>query len=206
MYNTCSLLQLIQAQARYSRSTSKAKTFPYIHCWLKIRHCEKFLSLHEAMKQAKRPSRSSTPSEGDEGGRDPIPDSSVPPAKRDRPLGRKQGKEKLKRHEGGDEPMEVWRTFLQMKTKEQKQKEARWNKSNQLEERKLEIEERKLLWEQEQKIMFCDVSTMGANQRAYVMAMREQIAKEKVVLLSSRSSSTRNENESGADGDEDSCA
>jgi hypothetical protein len=212
MYNTCSLLQLIQAQARYSRSTSKAKAFPYIHCWLKIRQCEKFLSLHEAMKQAKRPSRSFTPSEGDEGGRDPTPDSSVPPAKRDRPLGWKQAKEKLKRREGGDEPMEVWGTFLQMKTKEQKQKEARWNKSNQLEERKLKIEEHELLWEQEQKIMFCDVSTMDANQRAYVMAMREQIAKEKVALLSSRSSSTRNENESGGDGDgdgdedEDSCA
>jgi hypothetical protein len=52
--------------------------------------------------------------------------------------------------------------------------------------------------------MFCDVSTMDANQRAYVMAMREQIGKENVALLSSRSSSTRNENESGGDGD--SCA
>jgi hypothetical protein len=54
--------------------------------------------------------------------------------------------------------------------------------------------------------MFCDVSTMDANQRAYVMAMREQIAKEKVTSLSSRSSSTRNEHESGGDGDGDSCA
>jgi hypothetical protein len=167
------------------------------------------------MKQAKRPRRSSTPSEGDEGGRDPTLDSFVPPAKRDRPPGRKQAKEKLKRREGGDGPMEVWGTFIQMKIEEQKQKEARWNKSNsleearwnktnQLEQRKLEIEERKLLWEQEQKIMFCDVLTMDANQRAYVMAMREQIGKENVALLSSRSSSTRNENESGGDGD--SCA
>jgi hypothetical protein len=98
--------------------------------WLKIRHCEKFLSLHEAMKQAKRPRRSSTPSEGDEGGRDPTLDSFVPPAKRDRPPGRKQAKEKLKRREGGDGPMEVWGTFIQMKIEEQKQKEARWNKSN----------------------------------------------------------------------------
>jgi hypothetical protein len=97
--------------------------------WLKIRHCEKFLSLHEAMKQAKRPRRSSTPSEGD-GGRDPTLDSFVPPAKRDRPPGRKQAKEKLKRREGGDGPMEVWGTFIQMKIEEQKQKEARWNKSN----------------------------------------------------------------------------
>jgi hypothetical protein len=60
-----------------------------------------------------------------------------------------------------------------MKTDEQKQKEARWNKRNQLEERKMKIKERKLLWEQVPKIMFCDVSTMDANQRAYVMAMRE---------------------------------
>jgi hypothetical protein len=101
------------------------------------------------MKQAKRLSRSSTLSEGDEGGRDPTPDSSVPPTKRDRPPGRKQVKEKLKKREGDDEPMEVWGTFLQMKTEKQKQKEARWNKSNQLEEHKLEIEERKLLWKQE---------------------------------------------------------
>jgi hypothetical protein len=36
------------------------------------------------------------------------------------------------------------------------------------------------------------------------MAMRAQIAKEKVASLSSRSSSTRNDHESG--GDEDSCA
>jgi hypothetical protein len=52
--------------------------------------------------------------------------------------------------------------------------------------------------------MFCDVSTIDANQRAYVMVMREQIAKKNVVLLSSRSSSTRNEHEGGGDGD--SCA
>jgi hypothetical protein len=199
----------------YSGSTSKGKAFPYVHCWLKIRHCEKFISLHEAIKQAKRPSRSSTPSEGDKGGCDPTPDSSVPPTKRDQRSSQKQAKEKLKRREGGDEYMEVWGCFLQMKTEEQKQKEARWNKinqleearwnkSNQLEEHKLKIEERKQLWEQEQKIMFCGVSTMDANQRAYVMAMREQIAKEKVTLLSSRSSSTRNEHES--DGDEGRCA
>jgi hypothetical protein len=166
------------------------------------------------MKQAKRPSRSSTLSEGDEGGCDPTPDSSVLPTKRDRPPSRKQANEKLKRCEGGDEPMEVWGTFLQVKTEEQKQKEARWyknnqleearwNKSNQLEEHKLKIEERKLLWEQEQKIMLCDVSMMDVNKRAYVMAMREQIAKENVALLSSRSSSTRNYHESGRDGDGD---
>jgi hypothetical protein len=142
------------------------------------------------MKQAKRPSRSLTPSEGKEGGHDRTPNSFMPPVKRDRPPGRKQSKEKLKRYEGDDVYMEVWGSFLQMKTEEDKQREARWNKSNQLEECKLEIEERKLLWEQEQKIMFCDVSTMDDSQRAYVLALTAQIAKEKVVLLSSRSTTT----------------
>jgi hypothetical protein len=32
----------------------------------------------------------------------------------------------------------VWGTFIQMKAEEQKKNKARWNKSNQLEERKLE--------------------------------------------------------------------
>jgi hypothetical protein len=113
-------LQLIQAQAKYSRSTSKGKAFPYINCWLKIKHYEKFISLHEAMKQTKRPSRSWTPSKRVEGGRDPTPDSFVPPAKRDRPSGWKQAKKKLKRHEGGDEYIEVWGNFIQMKAEEQK--------------------------------------------------------------------------------------
>jgi hypothetical protein len=99
------------------------------------------------MKQAKKPSKSSTPFEGDEEGHDPTPDSFVPPVKRDWPPGQKQSKEKLKRREGGNKYMEVWSSFLQMKTEEHKQKEVRWNKSNQLEERKLKIEERKLLWE-----------------------------------------------------------
>jgi hypothetical protein len=50
-----------------------------------------------------------------------------------------------------------------MKTEEHKQREARWNRSNQLEERELEIKECCFLWEQEQKIMFCDVLTMDDN-------------------------------------------
>jgi hypothetical protein len=76
---------MIKAQQIYSASTAKGRAFQFIHCWLEVRHCEKFILLHEAMKQAKRPSRSSTPSDGDEGGDGTTPASSVPPAKRDRP-------------------------------------------------------------------------------------------------------------------------
>jgi hypothetical protein len=72
---------MIEAQQRYSASTTKGRAFQFVHCWLKVRHCEKFISLHEEMKQAKRPSSSSTPSEGDEGGHGTTPASSVPPAK-----------------------------------------------------------------------------------------------------------------------------
>jgi hypothetical protein len=186
---------MIEAQQIYSASTVKGKAFQFVHCCLKVRHCEKFILLHEAMNQAKRPSESLTPSEGDEGGHGTTPTSSVPPTKRDRTPGRKQARSR----EGGDEYMEVWSSFLQMKTEEHMQREARWNRNNLLEERKLQIEEKQLLWEQEQKIMFCDVSKLDGAQRNYVLAMRSHIVKEKVSLLSSGGSSAR-------DGDGESCA
>jgi hypothetical protein len=46
-----------------------------------------------------------------------------------------------------------------------------------IEQRKLDIEERRLQWEQEQKIMFCDTSNMDVNQKAYMLAKRAQFAK-----------------------------
>ena len=47
-----------------------------------------------------------------------------------------------------------------------------------LEQCRLQMEEQQLQWEQEQKIMFCDMTTMDAHQRVYVLAKRAQIAKE----------------------------
>ena len=69
--------------------------------------------------------------------------------------------------------------------------------STRIEEKKLEIEERRLTWEQEQKIMFCDLSSMDESQRAYVRVMRAQIAAAKVASLNSGAS----EHASGAAGD-----
>jgi len=43
---------MIEAQARYARASS-GKSFQLVHCWLKVRHCEKFASL----RQNKMPSR-----------------------------------------------------------------------------------------------------------------------------------------------------
>jgi hypothetical protein len=49
----------------------------------------------------------------------------------------------------------------------------------------VQIEEKRMLWEQEQKIMFCDILKLDDAQRTYVLAMRSHIAKEKARLLSS---------------------
>ena len=140
-----SFLQIKEAQARYARADPKTKSFTFIHCWLEVRHTEKFLSLQEAMKQSRRPSTSdkrATPAEdeGNEGGQDSTPtNSSMPPAKQDRPPSRKQSKEKLKRNgRGVDECIEVWGSFVQMKVEEAKHKEDRWKESTRLGERKIE--------------------------------------------------------------------
>ena len=80
-----------------------------------------------------------------------------------------------------------------MKVEEAKQKDDKWKEftrieqkkleaSTGIEEKKLEIEERRLMWEQEQKIMFYDLSSMDESQRVYVRAMRAHIAAAKVVL------------------------
>jgi len=123
-----SFLQIKEAQARYARADPKTKSFTFIHCWLEVRHTEKFLSLQEAMKQSRRPSTSDkhatlAEDEGNEGGQDSTPaNSSMPAAKQDRPPGRKQSKEKVKRNgRGVDECIEVWGSFVQMKVEEAKQ-------------------------------------------------------------------------------------
>jgi hypothetical protein len=54
----------------------------------------------------------------------------------------------------------------------------------------VQIEEKRMLWEQEQKIMFCDISKLDDAQRTYVLAMRSHIAKEKARLLSSSGGSS----------------
>jgi len=100
-----------------------------------------------------------------------------------------------------------------MKVEEAKQKNERWKEatrieqkkleeSTRLEEKRLEIKERRLMWEQEQKIMFCDLSSMDESQRAYVRVMRAQIAAAKVASLNSGAS----EHASGVAGDDVSSA
>ena len=125
---------------------------------MEVCHTEKFQSVYEAMKQAqrKRQSKSTTPSqEAQEDDREPSK----------RPPGRKQSKQKQKRNDGEDEYAVQLATFIQMKLEEHQKREERWKVEK-------DLEERKLLWDQEQKIMFCNTSNMDESQRAYVKAMR----------------------------------
>jgi len=71
----------------------------------------------------------------------------------------------------------MMQNLMVMKAEEHKMKKERWDKDMALEQRRLQMEERWLQWEQEKKIMFCDMSNMDEHQKAYVMAKRAQFAK-----------------------------
>ncbi|CAN6206146.1 unnamed protein product [Urochloa humidicola] len=157
------------------KSYDEAKGFLYIHCWMEVRHTEKFQTVYEAMKQAqgKKQSNSTTPSqESQEAQEDDCAPSKRPP-------GRKRSKQKQKRNDGEDEYVVQFATLIQMKAQEHQKREERWKAEK-------ELEERKLLWDQEQKIMFCNTSNMDESQRAYVKAMRQQIATAKEALVKDR--------------------
>ncbi|CAN6268224.1 unnamed protein product [Urochloa humidicola] len=65
-----------------------------------------------------------------------------------------------------------------------------------------ELKERKLLWDQEQKIMFCDMSNMDESQRACVKAMRKQIAVAKEASVKASRGGSTSEQGSGGDAEE----
>ncbi|CAN6234559.1 unnamed protein product [Urochloa humidicola] len=168
------------------KSYDEAKGFPYIHCWMEVRHTEKFQTVYEAMKQAqgKKQSKTTTPSqESQEAQEDDRAPSKRPP-------GHKQSKQKQKRNDGEDEYVVQFATLIQIKAEEHQKREERWKAEK-------ELEERKLLWDQEQKIMFCNTSNMDENQRAYVKAMRQQIATAKEALVKASGGGSTSEQGSG---------
>ena len=173
------MLQLLEAQARYARK-AKGKNCQFEHCWLTLRHTQKFESTLEGNKRPAKSRELNLPvgsEQDDESTAQGQESSSVPSAKKARPPGRKQSKEKLKKNEGDDEYKDMMQNLMVMKTEEHKMKKERWEKDMMLEQRRIEMEEQRLQWEQEQKIMFCDVTTMDDDQRAYVLAKRAKIAK-----------------------------
>ncbi|TVU45061.1 hypothetical protein EJB05_04531, partial [Eragrostis curvula] len=162
---------LLQAQTLYS-SKNKGKRCPFIDCWLV------FAALPSWNKSKnKRSSKSSNlylnlpaGSEGDEGVQDTM-QAEETSSKKPRPPGRKQSKEKVKRGEGDDdEYKDMMKSLIELKAKEMQRKEA-------VDQRKLELEERRLQWKQEEKIMFCDVSKMDEADKAYVIARRVEMAR-----------------------------
>ena len=54
-------------------------------------------------------------------------------------------------------------------------------------DRKIVLEERKLMWEQVQKIMLCDIFTMRPEQKTYVLTMTEQILSQKTTNINNGS-------------------
>ena len=106
-------------------------------------------------------------------------------------LGRKQSKQKQKRNDGEDEYAVQLVTFIQMKSEEHQKREERWKGEK-------DLEERKLLWDQEQKIMFCNTSNMDESQKN----IRQQIATAKEALLKASGGGSTSEHGSGGDADE----
>ncbi|XP_052142992.1 glutathione S-transferase T3-like [Oryza glaberrima] len=179
---------VLEAEALYSSNAPKNRAFQFNHCWFKLRNSPKFQTLESHKRPRSR--KSSTPiesageedEEGDDARKSTTPDLSQPSAKK-RPMGRKEAKEQLK-NGGEDGPYkEAMKDLLDAKEKEAKVKEERWKETKEIQEHKLLFAERKLVWDQEQKIMFCDVSTLEPDVRTYVLAMRAQIAASKVAAL-----------------------
>ncbi|KAF8669344.1 hypothetical protein HU200_051684 [Digitaria exilis] len=105
---------MLQAQARYARQ-AKGKACQFIHCWLQIRHSEKFA---KAREQANLPVQSNPTHDQAKGLQDSGQgeDSSIPTAKKARPPGRKKSKDKLKRDEEDDDYKILMKNLMVMKT------------------------------------------------------------------------------------------
>ncbi|XP_039804942.1 glutathione S-transferase T3-like [Panicum virgatum] len=180
---------LLEAQTVFSMKDQKNKAFQFLHCWLKVRNCPKFQAIEKSHKRL-RSSKFSMPFGGgteevrDESGRNQSPDS--PQASQNkRPIGRKGAKERLKT--GGDAgPYKEAIQELILEKEEKKLRERRWEEEKKLREErwmetravhewKFSLDERKFMWEQEQKIMFCDVNSLDPYQKNYVLTMRAQI-------------------------------
>lgn len=56
------------------------------------------------------------------------------------------------------------------------------------------------MWEQEQRIMFCDVSSLDPDKKAYMLAMHAQILAQKMVVFSGGFNSSSGGNEGGVNG------
>ncbi|CAD6233592.1 unnamed protein product [Miscanthus lutarioriparius] len=148
---------LLEAQARYARKAN-GKNCQFEHCWLTLRHTQKFESTLEGNKKPAKSRELNLPvgseQEDDESTAQGQESSSIPSAKKARPPGRKQSKDKLKKNEGDDEYKDMMQNLLVMKTEEHMMKKERWEKDMMLEQRRLQMEEERLHGSRNKKLCF----------------------------------------------------
>jgi hypothetical protein len=125
-----------------------------------------------------------------------------------RPIGRKRAKEHLK-NKGGDggSYKNVVEELLVEKKEEREMKDLRWQEAKAIQEHRIYVDKKRLMWEQEQKIMFCDVNTLESiEQKNYVFAMRAQIIAQKMTefskILGGSSGGSRAAEDDGFGGDQ----
>jgi hypothetical protein len=171
-----------------------------------VRHYQKFLEIETNKRPWSRssmPCEETTGEEVDGSARTATPDPTIPKIAK-RPIGRKQSKERAKtRGDAGPYSEAIAELILDKKEekkmrdeekrlkeerwkKEKKLKEERWQETKMMQHQKLSLERDIFMWEQEQKIMFCDVNTLDIDKKIYVLAMRAQIAAQKMAAFNSK--------------------
>ncbi|KAG0538338.1 hypothetical protein BDA96_03G227200 [Sorghum bicolor] len=147
-------------EAQLAYSGGKKKGFPFLHCWLKVRNSPKFQSINPREK------RKASNVIGEEDLDSPQAHDSSQITQGQMPIGRKRAKEQLKNKGGDGGPYKnLIEELLVEKKEERKMKDLRWQKAKTMQERRISVEERRLMWEQEQKIMFCDVNTLDSIEK-----------------------------------------
>ncbi|KAG8069396.1 hypothetical protein GUJ93_ZPchr0005g15166 [Zizania palustris] len=155
---------LLEAQVIYADKDAKKKGFAFIHCWLKVRHSPKFVALQPSKKSITSNSVPIDIHDGEDDGisKSQTHDSSMPSAKR--PMRRKQAKDNMRM---GGEESKYEGVLEKLLMEKEKIREERWQETKKIQEHKTSIEERKvtnedkrLMWKQEQKIIFYDLNTL----------------------------------------------
>lgn len=116
-------MHLLEAQTLYSNKDPKNKSVQFVHCWLKVRNCQKFLYVGNK----KRPRSRRSSEEDDDNNSKSVTqnsDTSQPNPKK-RPIGRKQAKEKLKSRGEAGPYKEAIQDLILEKNEDRKLKEDR---------------------------------------------------------------------------------
>ncbi|RLN28396.1 glutathione S-transferase T3-like [Panicum miliaceum] len=147
---------ILAAQTLFAKGPLK-KSFQFLHCWLKVRHCQKFQTIDNNRRSHSNMS-SNGATEGDDGD-DSGRSYSTEPNPNKRPIGKKQAKERLKTGADAGPYKEAIEELILDKKEEKKLREVRWEEEKKLKEerwketkiihqQKILLEKEKLMWEQ----------------------------------------------------------